>query len=112
MDFVDKSLATVRASDVLLAVIGPEWSGVGRGKDKSSRLHDEADLLRRELEEGIQQRLPIIPVLVKGARMPSARSLPISLRPLTRLNALELRSDHFRPDMDNLTRVLAGIAKR
>ena len=59
------------------------------------------------LETAIRRSLPIIPVLVQGARMPRPEDLPDSLQGLVYYNAIEVRPDpDFHPDV---TRLIAGI---
>src|SRR5262249_27463589 len=51
--------------------------------------------------------IPVMPLLVSGASMPPAESLPADLAPLAYRNALLVRADpDFRRDMD---RVIKGI---
>ena len=44
----------------------------------------DKDSNRVELETALENRVPVIPVLVEGADFPSTEGLPRSLRPLTR----------------------------
>src|SRR2546421_8700906 len=54
--------------DVLLAVVGRKWLGANKGKDL--RIKDENDWVRKEIEIALQRNIPIVPILVDGARMP------------------------------------------
>jgi TIR domain len=87
-DFAAEIEAAVAACSVLLVVIGPQWlvaeGAVGR------RLDDPQDWVRLEIEAAIKRRVRVIPVLVDGARMPSASELPPSLWELARRQAVTL----------------------
>ena len=110
-DFRDKSLNAVRQSDVLLAVIGPEWRAEVR-RPNMTRLDEESDLVKTEIEEALTHNVRIVPVLVRGAKMPSAQDMPPSLKALAARNAVEVRSNKFRADMEVLMRAISVIGKK
>src|SRR5262245_41014473 len=78
----------VRTSDVVLAIIGPNWHGPKRGMP---RIQEVTDPVRIELETSLGHRL-LIPVLVDGASMPAPHDLPESLRDLAFINAAPVDS--------------------
>lgn len=91
---------------LLLVIIGQRWTGREGGSAKSN-ITDPIDFVRIELETAIRRSLPIIPVLVQGARMPRPEDLPDSLQALVYYNAIEVRPD---PDFhSDVTRLIAGI---
>src|SRR5438309_6478115 len=65
------------ASDVVLAVIGPQWAGPAASQ---SRFDNEADPVRVEIETALRKGTPLIPVLVLGGAMPTMSQLPVSLK--------------------------------
>jgi hypothetical protein len=74
----------LQRSDVLLAIVGPAWRGeTGDG----ARIDDPDDPVRVEVELALGAGLTIVPVLVEGARMPAATTLPATLAPFAFLNA-------------------------
>jgi hypothetical protein len=88
--------------NVLLAVIGDRWiegeNGVGQ-----RRIDDPRDHLRLELEAALRRDIPVIPVLVRRAAVPSEQELPDSLKPLAFRNGIQVRPDpDFNGDMDRL----------
>lgn len=90
---------------LLLVIIGQRWNG--RENGARSTISDPTDFVRIELETAIQRSLPIIPVLVQGARMPRPEDLPDSLQALVYYNAIEVRPD---PDFhSDVTRLIGGI---
>jgi len=72
-DFAAEIEAAVGACSVLLVVIGPQW--LAAAGDAGRRLDDPQDWVRLEIETAIRRGIRIIPVLVDGARMPSADEL-------------------------------------
>ncbi|MFB9317850.1 toll/interleukin-1 receptor domain-containing protein [Cryptosporangium minutisporangium] len=86
----------IRASGVLVMLIGCEWHGPGV---TGARLDDPEDVVRIEIEEALRCGVPVVPVLVDGAAMPPASALPRSIRAITRLSAARLRYDMFRHDV-------------
>jgi hypothetical protein len=62
----------------------------GSGGEAGRRLDDPQDWVRLEIEAAIKRGVRIIPVLVDGARMPSASELPSSLQGLARRQAVAL----------------------
>jgi len=95
-------------ADILLAVIGPAW--LGKTPDGRSRIHDEADPVRVEVEAALKQGLTVIPVLVDNAAMPGAADLPEAIRDFAYINAapVDVGRD-FRSHMERLARSIDGI---
>jgi TIR domain len=99
----------VAECDVLLALIGPGWFGADDLKSGRSRLHDADDVVRSEIETALQGGIAVIPVLLKGARMPRPEQLPETLRALVNRHGCDVGEASFRADMDVLVRALRGI---
>src|SRR5215468_3863630 len=77
---------TMARCGVLIALIGPEWLKATDAAGRS-RLRDPKDYVRLEILEALRRRIPIVPVLLPGAAMPSESALPRELRPLAYRNA-------------------------
>jgi TRAP-type transport system periplasmic protein len=98
----------LRQCDVLIAVVGPHW--LGRRDDGGNRIGEPSDPVRVELEGAIERRIPVIPVLIDGGRMPSEAELPDSLKEFSFFNAAPVDSGRdFRSHMDRLIRALDGM---
>jgi hypothetical protein len=106
VDYKHRLLSAIPSCDVLLAVIGPTWTSL------RERLHDERDVLRQELEFALNQRTPIIPILIDQTPMPKEEDLPASLRGLERLEAQRINDSTFRIDLDRLVAVLEKCHRR
>jgi hypothetical protein len=98
----------VTKCDVLLALIGPNWLDV-RDKQGNRRLDNPADVLRIEIGTALQRDIPVIPILLDGARMPEPDELPKDLEELSVRNGIDIRHASFRSDMDKLIRGLKGV---
>jgi hypothetical protein len=79
-DFREVIADAVAKCDVFLAVIGKQWATI-RDKQRGRRLDNPGDYVRLELEAALERDIPVIPVLVDGAKMPSEKDLPQSLSP-------------------------------
>jgi hypothetical protein len=99
---IDQSVATC---SVLLAMIGQEWLDL---KDSRGlrRLDDANDFVRIELASALRRDIPVVPVLVRGAKMPLAEQLPDDLKELAYRNAVELTHARWKSDVEVLLHAL------
>ncbi len=99
---IDQSVTTC---NVLLAIIGQEWLEL---KDAAGRrrLEDPNDFVRLELASALRRDIPVIPVLVRGAKMPEGDRLPPDLQELVYRNAVELTHARWKSDVQLLIRAL------
>lgn len=96
----------VQKCDLLLAIIGKDWASIAY-ESGDRRLHDPKDFVRIEIESALKRDIPVIPILVRGASMPTASDLPDSLQDLLWRNGTQVRSD---PDFHNdMNRLIDGI---
>lgn len=99
---IDQSVASC---SVLLAMIGVEW-GDSKDPHGSRRLDDPSDFVRMEVASALRRDIPVIPVLVRGAKMPRADQLPEDLKELAFRNAVELTHARWKSDVQVLVRAL------
>ncbi len=71
----------VASCGVLLAMIGKDWLTASDDAG-ARRLDDPLDFVRLETASALKRDIPVIPVLVQGARMPRADELPDNLKEL------------------------------
>src|SRR5262245_20621962 len=104
-DFEDYLNSQVAACDAMLAIIGPNWL---TAKDEAGqrRLDSPNDFIVIEIGAALARNIPVVPVLVDGARMPKASELPDSLKPLARRQAIEIRHANFNSDAEGLVKRL------
>jgi hypothetical protein len=109
-DFRQHIREAVSQSDILLVIIGPRW--LAAPKNRPSRLHDETDFVRLEVETALQSDVPIVPVLIGTAAMPKSERLPESLKKLAFINGAPVSTGRdFHQHMDRLIRSLDGIVQ-
>jgi hypothetical protein len=108
LDFVDTIKLAIGSCDILLAVIGREWATC---KDQSGhrRLDDPNDFIRLEIATALSRNVRVIPVLVQGAPVPDAGTLPPDLKLLTRRQTAELRDTRWGADVDDLIVALESM---
>ena len=112
-NFVDVIQTAIKSSDVVLAVIGKQW--LTCSSDGKRRLDLPNDFVRTEIGMALDQAVPVVPVLVQGAGMPLAPSLPESLKRLAAHDAHDLSDERWSYDVGRLidaTEKLAGKRAR
>jgi uncharacterized membrane protein HdeD (DUF308 family) len=97
----------VAKCEVLLAVIGPHWLDA-RDDAGVRRLDDPNDYVRIEIGAALQRNVPVVPLLLDGAKVPKANQLPVDLKELAMRNGLDVRHGSFHSDLDKLVRDLKG----
>jgi hypothetical protein len=86
---------------VLLAVIGSNWLNV-RDEQGNPRLDNPNDFVRLEMATALHRDIPVIPILLDGAKIPKTDQLPEDLKELALRNALDVRHASFHSDMNRL----------
>jgi hypothetical protein len=101
LDFVEHLSEQIRVADVFLAIIGRRWADVTDARGHL-RLIDDRDFVRSEIRHALARDIPVIPVLVDGARLPSEIELPADIRSLLRRQSVEVRASDFNADCGRL----------
>jgi len=99
---IDESVSTC---GVLLSLIGPNWLDA-KNEAGERRLDDPADFVRLETASALKRDIPVIPVLVRGSRMPRPDSLPEDLKDLAYRNGVELTHPRWNSDVQLLIKAL------
>ena len=99
---IDQSVATC---SVLVAIIGQDWVNM-MDSAGNRRLDDPNDFVRIELASALRRDIPVIPVLVRGAKMPRPEQLPEDLKELAYRNAVELSHPRWKTDVQVLLQAL------
>lgn len=105
IDFVEQINEVVSGCVALIAVMGQNWETV-TDETGRRRIDDPDDVVRREIEAGLDQGLYVVPTFVNGARMPKREDLPAELQPLARRNGLELSDLRWSYDVGRLLTAL------
>jgi formylglycine-generating enzyme required for sulfatase activity len=104
--------AKLRQCKVMLAIIVPNWVDTRDEKTGSRRIDDPEDWVRVEIERALARSIPVIPVLVAGARLPSKSDLPPTLQPLIEHQCATVTTTGFSRDMAALARDVADLTVR
>jgi hypothetical protein len=72
------------------------------------RLDNPNDFVRIEIAAALQRDIPVIPILLDGARMPRTSQLPDDLKELASRNGLDVRHASFHDDVEKLIRGSRG----
>lgn len=90
---------------IVIALIGDRF--MENREDEGSRQGDQpVDRVKFEIDTALQRGNIIIPVLIDIAKMPAAKSLPESMRPITELNALPLHAKGLESELSRLVQAL------
>ena len=108
IDFREHIWQVLSQTDVVVAIIGPKWIGARRGRP--ARIQEETDPVRMEIERALGHGIPVVPILVNGAHMPTPAELPDSLQNLRYRNAAQLDAGRdFHQHLDRLIRSMDQI---
>ena len=108
MDFTEVLDKAIGSCDVLLAVIGREWL-TATDTSGSRRLDNQHDFVRLEMTTALRRKIPVIPVLVQNAVMPSASLLPAEIAALATRQSVELRDTRWDADVMDLIKALEKL---
>jgi hypothetical protein len=109
-DFVHRLESALDECEVCLLLIGKRWMGQPGGR---SRLDDPRDWVRQEIATVLRRGIKVVPVLLDGAEFPAEGTLPQSLRPLARANAIDLRTSRLEADLRDLqATVMSSLGHR
>jgi len=80
----------INTSIVFIPIIGPSWLEAQNHR-RSRKIDDPSDPVRLEIEAALSaDHIVVLPLLARGAKMPSAARLPQSVRALTTCQAYSL----------------------
>jgi hypothetical protein len=106
--FPDVIGEAVGSCDVFIAVMGRRWLDATDAAGRR-RLEKGNDFVRVEIEAALARDIPVVPVLVQGAEMPSLEELPESLQAFGHRNAVELSDARWSYDVGRLSAWLKTI---
>jgi uncharacterized protein (TIGR02594 family) len=110
VDFRSHIQDVLQKSDILLAVVGPNWKGPR--SSGPARIEEDNDQVRIELETALKKGIPVIPVLVGRSEIPAPSELPDSLKPFSYRNAVRVDTGQdFDHHVDRLIRETDSILK-
>src|SRR5262249_16819955 len=103
---------SVRRSDAMLTVIGPDWL-TAPAVNGTRRLDNPNDYVRREIETALGAGKPVIPLVVDDARLPTASDLPPCVRELSFRSGMGIRRGamDFQSAVADLITALERVTK-
>ena len=87
-------------ADTVLVMIGQTWLDASNAQGR--RLDQPDDFVRMEIATALAKDLRVIPVLLRGAEMPTPESLPEDLQDLCMRNAIRIHDDQFDASIQRL----------
>lgn len=111
IDFLEHIDGVVGQCDLMLVLIGESWVSVKDARGRR-RLDDPNDFVGIEIAAALERNIPVIPVLIQGAKMPTEAELPEHLQGLARRNAVEMSDSHWNYDWERLTRGIDQLVSR
>jgi hypothetical protein len=99
--------SNIDSAEIMLAVIGPDWLPRDfKPAAGAMAARHEDDFVVLEVEAAVRNGIPVVPILVDGASLPSVDGLPERLRFLPQRQAFRVSYDNFPEDA---ARLLAGL---
>lgn len=90
----------LKSSRYVLVIVGPEWLRAGSNEWGQRRIDNLNDWVRCEIATAIaDDKKTVIPVRVRGARIPPPNVLPSDIGELTKRQGLEIRRDCWSHDV-------------
>jgi hypothetical protein len=107
-DFRQVLKERLETCDMVLALIGRQWLDA---KDQAGRrrLEDPGDFVRQEIAAALKRDIPVTPILLEDADMPTADRLPDEIRDLAYRNAFTLSHARWESDVEELIRRRAEL---
>lgn len=107
VEFREQIHQTLDAADTALVLIGEAWAAPTGDSEASRRIDREDDLVRREVAAALDhEQVKVVPVLVEGAKLPSADELPEDLATLRGLHVCQLRNGDWKADVNRISRAI------
>jgi tetratricopeptide (TPR) repeat protein len=98
----------IAQSAAMIVLIGKDWASA-KDEHGRRRLDNDADFVRFEIADALRRNVPILPVLLDGASMPSPAELPPNLLLLVRSHAMQLRQSSLREDAERVAVALKHL---
>ena len=108
-DFREILQEHLASCDLLLVMVGRGWLDIKNAAGKI-RLEEPSDFVRLEIESALKRDIPVTPVLVQGAQMPTVNQLPGAIRDFAYRNGFELSHSRWESDVAEMCKRL-GLVK-
>ena len=109
-DFRQVLQESLASCDLVLVIIGRDWLDAKSGSGQR-RIEDPEDFVHLEIGVALKRNIPITPVLVQRAEMPTAQHLPQGIKDFAYRNGFELSHNRWESDVQELLKRL-GVGKQ
>jgi hypothetical protein len=109
-DFRQVLRERLESCDLMLALVGRNWVDA-KNSSGQRRLEDPGDYVRLEIEAALKRNIPVTPVLVQGAQMPTVAQLPNEIEAFAYRNGFELSHNRWNSDVQEMIKRL-GLSKQ
>jgi TIR domain len=110
VDFHKRLNDEVARCDVLIAAIGNRWIDLA-DENGERRIDNPLDFVRIEISAALRRDIPLIPLLLDGAKIPNPQYLPDDMKGLAFRNGLDVSHATFHSDLDRLVHELRQISR-
>jgi hypothetical protein len=110
IDFVDHVAKQISKCSAVIVMMGRQWLTITDRRGRR-RLDLADDVVRLEIAAALERKIPVIPILVQDAEMPSADDLPDNLQSLARRNGIDLSGAAWRAGVERLIKELDRVLK-
>lgn len=110
-DFRQVLQERLASCSMMMVLIGPGWLAAADASG-TRRLDVPTDFVRQEVAAALKRNIPVVPVLLQGARMPSPEQLPEEIADLSYRNGFELGHSTWESDVSEMVRRLGLLKKR
>jgi hypothetical protein len=100
--------AHLETASAVIALIGTSWLAASPGAGTAPQ--ETGDFVDDEIAAALRRDVPVIPVLLEDAPMPSRSQLPPGVQALADRQAIVLHSARWERDVDRLAAALQSVA--
>lgn len=109
-DFTERIRRTLDDSELLVAIIDPDWEGIG---NEAIRIAQDDDWVGIEIGTALERKIPILPILIDRTHMPNTSVLPPRLHRLCDFNAVLVDSRrNLQSDMQAIVDAARSLRKQ
>jgi len=94
----------------MLTLIGENWLTLTRPNADHPRIHEENDLVRKEIQTALINNKPVVPTMFDGATYLAESDLPADIANLAWRNGISIQRETFEEDVHRLAEGL-GLTK-
>ena len=100
-DFERVLTTALMGCDAMLCLVGPQWAACKRS-DGTRRLDVSDDWVRNEIATALRRNVPVVPILLGSAQLPSTTDLPEEMRGLVARQGADVSDTRWDYDVRRL----------